>query len=357
MSRFPNCPADFDPLQALASLPPQFRSADVKTLLSDQYGLDGKVKLLVSERDQNFHVTTAAGDHFVLKIANAAEDPVTADFLVRALLHMEEVGCPITVPRIVRTLDGSVATTISDGEVVHFVRLVSYVQGRTLADVTPDVVLARKLGSCLAEIDIGLRSFESAAGHQVSLWDMQRAVELRDLTQHVEDPGLLSVINHCFDDFEQNALPLFASLRTQVIHNDFSPGNVLVAESDQQTIAGVIDFGDVVRAPLIIDVAIAAAYLRPEKGDPLALAISFVAGYDAITTLDSTEFEVLYDLVRTRLATTLTIMYWRKTARTEDDEYLQAALQSECNAERFLQDVNSVTRRDFSARLRQACDR
>jgi Ser/Thr protein kinase RdoA (MazF antagonist) len=357
MSRFLKCPAKIDPLHAIASLPPQFRAADVQTLLSDQYGLDGRVKLLVSERDQNFHVTTAAGSHFVLKIANAAEDPITTDFLIRGLLHMEEGGCPIAVPRVVRTLDGGVATTMSDGDIVHVVRLVSYVQGRTLADVTPDVVLARKLGSCLAEIDIGLRSFEHAGDHQASLWDMQRAAELRGLTQHVEDPGLLSVINRCFDDFEQNALPRLTSLRTQVIHNDFHPENVLVAESDRQTIAGVIDFGDMVRAPLIIDVAIAAAYLRPENDDPLALAIPFVAGYDAITRLDSAELELLYDLVRTRLATTLTIMYWRKSARTEDDEYRQATLQSECNAERFLQDVNSVTRREFYDRVRQACRR
>ena len=357
MNRFPSRPADIDPLNAIASLPPQFRAVDVQALLSDQYGLDGRVKLLVSERDQNFHVTTTAGSHFVLKIANAAEDPITTDFFIQALLHMEVGGCPIAVPRIVRTLEGRVATTMSDGEIVHVVRLVSYVHGRTLADVTPDVVLARKLGSCLAEIDIGLRSFEYAGDHQASLWDMQRGLELRGLTQHVEGPGLLSVINRCFDDFEKNALPHFTSLRTQFIHNDFNPGNVLVAESDHQTIAGVIDFGDIARAPLIIDVAIAAAYLRPENDDPLALAISFVAGYDTITRLDSAELELLYDLVRTRLATTLTIMYWRKSARTENDEYLQAVLQSEGNAERFLQDVNSVTRREFSNRVRQACGR
>jgi len=70
---------------------------------------------------------------------------------------------------------------------------------------------------------------------------------------HVADDGLRDLISHCLNEFEQNVLPVFGSLRHQVIHGDLNPGNVLVAENDDEMIAGVIDFGDMVRAPLIID--------------------------------------------------------------------------------------------------------
>jgi Ser/Thr protein kinase RdoA (MazF antagonist) len=41
-------------------------------------------------------------------------------------------------------------------------------------------------------------------------------------------------------------------LRRQVIHSDLHGDNVLTVSDDENRIAGVIDFGDMVRAPLIM---------------------------------------------------------------------------------------------------------
>jgi Ser/Thr protein kinase RdoA (MazF antagonist) len=118
---------------------------------------------------------------------------------------------------------------------------------------------------------------------------------------------------------------------------------------------GVIDFGDMVHAPLVADVAIGAAYMRMQDGDPLTLISPFIAGYCAVTNLEDAEIELLYDLIRTRLITTIILRYWRIAAHDADDAYSQSLLQGEGNAERFLLAIDAVPREHFNAQIRQAC--
>ena len=346
-----------DPLDASASPPPQFSAAEVGSLVSQQYGLDGKLEALVSERDQNFRLVTTDNGRFVVKIANAAEDRTITDFQIQALSHMESKACRVEVPRMVRTLAGQLASSLSHGETEHVLRVVSYVAGRPLEEIVPDVGLAHDLGACLAELDIALSDFEHPGDSQSLIWDMQRASELRDLMSHIADPNLQSIVRACLDDFEQFAEPEFASLRNQIIHSDINPGNVLVTDVEPVSIAGVIDFGDMIRAPLIIDVAIAASYLRSDAEDDLAPLIAFIRGFDSVTPIEDKELTLLYDLVRMRLATTITLIFWRQSARSQDDAYLQMALQKESSSERFLARVNSFSRDQFTGRIRDACGR
>ncbi|MEJ2129666.1 MAG: phosphotransferase [Woeseiaceae bacterium] len=135
-------------------------------------------------------------------------------------------------------------------------------------------------------------------------------------------------------------------LRTQVIHNDFNPGNVLITEAQPPAVAGVIDFGDMLRAPLVIDLAIAASYFR-EIDDELAGTRSLVAGFDSIIPLQHVERDILFELIRMRLATTITILHWRASARSSDDPYLKKALQ-ERSAERFLLHLSALGSESFS---------
>jgi Ser/Thr protein kinase RdoA (MazF antagonist) len=344
-----------DPLDVIASPPPRFSVADIGRLIGEQYGLHGELVSLVSERDQNVRLTTADEQRYVVKIANAAEHEITTDFQIQALLHMQNNSCRVAVPRIIRTHDGAVATSMRGADVRHLVRVVSYVAGRPLEGISPDVRFASELGACLAEINVALRDFEHPGDSQSLLWDMQRASDLRRLMTHIGDHDLQATVQACLDDFEERAAPKLPELRKQVIHNDLNPENVLVTEGDRAGIAGVIDFGDMLRAPLIIDVAIAASYLRGKAEDPLELLASFVYGYDANTRLEDAEVDLLYDLVRMRLATTITILHWRLAARREDDAYALKSLQGAGGAERFLARINAISAAEFKHRIRQQC--
>ena len=317
-------------------------------MVASEYGLEGSLTPLVSERDQNFRLDARTGAQFVVKIANAAEPAEITDFQVQALLHLEQSGCPVPVPRIVRTTSGEASIHITSNDTRHVLRVVTYLPGEPVEAITPDPGLGYELGCSLARLDRSLQDFSHPGESQVLLWDMQRAGQLRDIIQHVPEADLRDLVTECLDRFEELVLPALPSLRSQVIHNDVNPGNVLVSDGDVRTVAGVIDFGDMLRAPLIIDVAIAASYLR--EGEALAVIRSFLAGFESVTTLEPVEHKLLYDLVRMRLATTVAILHWRAQARSADDPYLEKAL-TERGAERFLGQISSLGRDAFEARV------
>src|SRR5262245_20019906 len=82
--------------------------SDVETarqLARDLYGLDATATLLTSERDQNFLLTTLGGDRFVLKIANALEEPAQIDAQNAALAVVRERAA--VVPQVVPARDGA----------------------------------------------------------------------------------------------------------------------------------------------------------------------------------------------------------------------------------------------------------
>ena len=332
-------------LDAIAALPPDFAQPDVLALLEREYGLRGSLAVLVSERDQNFRLETADGSRFVVKIANSAEPFEITDFQVRALQHLESRGCDVAVPRVISTENGAAITTIGEGAGLHHLRVVSYVPGVPLEGQRPGRDVAFDMGRSLALIDRALQDFAHPGESQVLLWDMQRAAELRALVGHV--PGeLRGLVHECIDHFECRLAPTFAELRKQVIHNDLNPGNILVSEGNALAVAGVIDFGDMLRAPLVVDVAIAASYLR-DTDDEFAALAAFVAGFESQLLLEERERELLFDLVRTRLAATITILYWRAAARSADDPYLGKALE-ERSAERFLRHLSQLGHPSFS---------
>ncbi|WP_409529798.1 phosphotransferase, partial [Shinella sp.] len=66
------------------------------------YGLKGEAKRLSSERDETFLFKRTDGTAFILKIANAAEDPAALEFQDGALLHLERAAPCVPVPRLIR---------------------------------------------------------------------------------------------------------------------------------------------------------------------------------------------------------------------------------------------------------------
>ena len=85
--------AQMNPLDVIDTSAPQLSDAEVALLVKTEYGLDGQLRSLLSERDQNFRLTANDGQRYVVKIAGAAEDQKTADFQIQGLLHLEARGC------------------------------------------------------------------------------------------------------------------------------------------------------------------------------------------------------------------------------------------------------------------------
>ena len=337
---------------AVVAEPPCLPLAEVESAVQRQFGLGGVYVPLVSERDQNFRLGTSSGSEYVVKITSSAEPAIVTDFQIAALEHLEHLAVP-QVPTVARTLDGQDSADIEHAGATHKLRVVSYLAGVPLASVQMDHERVRDLGKALARLDIGLQDFSHAGERPRLLWDLQRATELSELLDHITDHGVRLAVTNALQDFEDFVLPELDHLRSQVIHGDANPGNVLL-DPQSHRVTGVIDFGDAVRAPLIFDVAIAAAYLRSAGADPLELIAPFVHAYHAINPLEDVEIALLFYLVRTRLATTITLLFWRLSARHDHDAYRQKTLDEEADAVRFLEAVDAIGRVEFVERLVQA---
>ena len=128
--------------------------------------------------------------------------------------------------------------------------------------------------------------------------------------------------------------------------------NVLMDKARPDHISGLIDFGDLTKSPLIIDLAVAAAYQLSDGDDPLGGALPMIAGYHAIRPLLNLEMELLTNLIRTRLITSLLINSYRVTLFPENREYLMISHQSATN---FLMNLERLSADDALERIHAAC--
>jgi len=337
---------------AVSAEPPRVPVAEVELAVERQFGLCGTYLPLVSERDQNFRLKTSSGAEYVVKATSSAEPRIVSEFQIAALRHLETVGT-VPVPKVVAALDGRHSGRIEHAGISHMLRVVSYLAGEPLTSVPINADTARDLGGSLACLGLGLDGFSHEGENPVLLWDLQRAGELRDLLDRIDNPGIRGSVLRAIDDFDQRVFPELNSLHTQVIHGDANPENILI-DPVSGRVSGFIDFGDMVRAPLVFDVAIAAAYLRAPEADALEQIAPFVAGYHAVRPLSIAEMALLFDLVRVRLATTITLLYWRLDARDHDDPYRQKTLDREADAFFFLSRLEKLGRAAFLHELRHA---
>ncbi len=348
-----------DPFAVIESENPRLGEGEVREMLRAHYGLEAELESLVSERDQNFRLRCDDGRQFTLKITNAAEDPVATDFQIQALIHLESYlarhECPINVPRILRTTDGRAALPVTSAGEQHVARVVTFLAGIPLGDSPASPILFRRLGVYLAHLGMALHGFDHPGSDHGLLWDMQQALALRRILEHVPDLDLRQRIARTLDEFEADALPHFKDVRSQVIHSDFNPQNILLDPDDRSSVAGVIDFGDMLKAPLIVDAAIGASYLHVMEGNPLAGIAEFLFGYHSVTPLEISEIDMLFDLIKTRLAASITILSWRAVLRGANDPYLAGGVASEGNAAEFLKVLLELPRENARQTFRQIC--
>ena len=84
-----------DPLE---SAPPAFGEQAARQILREGFGVESlSLKPLAGEREQNFRVDTAAGQRFLFKISNPADDGAVLEMQAAALRHIERVdpGLPV----------------------------------------------------------------------------------------------------------------------------------------------------------------------------------------------------------------------------------------------------------------------
>src|SRR5438067_12125519 len=103
-------------------------------------GLAVSVRALPGEYDDNFHLTTADGRAFVLKVMHPAREPSFIDLQCKALVHLAEHAPQLPLPRVLPNRSGKLFSELSaaDGS-RRLVWLLSFLKGTVLAEVRPHV--------------------------------------------------------------------------------------------------------------------------------------------------------------------------------------------------------------------------
>jgi hydroxylysine kinase len=316
--------ADLDDAQVLSEGSPALDDGWVRAIAERRYGLVGEMKPLTGERDRNYRIERASdGARFMLKVSHPAESALVADFQTQALLHLARADATLPVQRIVRTRDGQASFVADPGDgLPRVVRLFTYLPGLPLPDAPRTPLQQQNLARMLARLDVALQGFDHPAGDLKLPWDIQRADGVRGLLAHIADADRRALAESALDRFVREAKPVLPTLPAQPIHNDFNIYNVLVDPEDTDRIAAILDFGDMVRAPAVDDLAVAAAYQVGTGDDPLVDIVPFVAAYHAVRPLSVAEAGVLFTMITARLAMVVAISGWRAARHPENAAYL-----------------------------------
>jgi len=329
--------------------------AEAARLARELYGLEAAARALPGEYDDNFHLTSADGHAFVLKVMHPARERSFIDLQCRALTHLAQRAPQLPMPRVTPNRSGEQFTSIvaADGS-TRLVWLLTFLDGTVLAEVRPHTPeLLGDLGRFLGEMDAALQSFTHVAAHRELKWDSSRAGWIKDYVKHIAGSKRRALVEKFLALYEAEVVPVLPRLRRGVIYGDANDHNVLVSDPwlQPRKVAGVIDFGDVHYGLTASEPAIAAAYAILGKEDPLEAAAATVAGYHGAFPLDEVELSVLYALIGARLAVSVTNSAHCKTLKP-DDPYVTV---SEAPAWEALERLAKIHLRFAHYTFRAAC--
>ena len=276
----------------------------IAELARAHFGLDGEPVPLPGELDRNF----ALGGH-VLKLHARNTDPGLLDLQDAAMDHVAARSPAVATPRLVRARDGAPRVALDGG---GFARVLTWVPGTPWgrAEAAHGAGALRSLGRAVAGLDAALAGFEHPRLDRPLRWNMLRAADLR---------GAATAADPVLERFAGRVHPALAALPAQAIHNDANEHNVMTGDDGRVT--GLIDFGDLCRAPRSCGLAVACAYAMTALAVPEREVLTLVAGYHEVVPLAPEELALLPDLIRTRLAMSVAMAAVQR-AEQPDNDYL-----------------------------------
>ncbi|MEM7676948.1 MAG: aminotransferase class III-fold pyridoxal phosphate-dependent enzyme, partial [Myxococcota bacterium] len=280
---------------------------------------EGALPPLPGEVDLNFIVHTADGPS-VLKVHRAETNFQQVDLQVRALAHLADKNVP--VPRVCPTLDNKpIGQLEAPSGKIHLAWRTTFLPGRLYAEVRPHSLhLVRDLGTTIGRLHRELSSFEHLELDRELKWDIRRALWIRPHLTAITKTSDRLRLDRILNTFETECTGPLATLPTAVIHNDVNDHNILVDETDPLSlrIGGIIDFGDMIRAPSVCDLAIAGAYAVLGQNRPFDALSALVEGYHREQRLTESELALFYPLLLTRLAVSVTNAAMMKQKQPDD---------------------------------------
>ena len=346
------------------------RLLHASAIAREHFGLTGEVRALPGEFDLNFVVSDGGADargatrNVVLKLSPAPRRPVF-ELVTACLDHLAGSTVSARIPRLVTPAPAAVTgvsrSPISEVDLdgaPYIACALTYVDGVPLAEVRPrSMAVLRSLGALLAEVDRTLSGFDHPELDRDFEWRMESApatirthLDGLDPAQGPDNgPGMVAAT---LDRATRWLDPVRDSLPVTVIHNDANDYNVMVAPSlDGDRLAGLIDFGDVVRSWRAAELAVASAYAMMGLADPVEAVCAITRGYSSVTPLADAECRAIIPMVALRLCLSVSVQA-RRMREQPENEYLAVSQEP---ARKLLRTLASTDWRLGEFRIREAC--
>ena len=297
---------------------PPVSAARAVALARDGYGLEVRAERLTGERDENFRLTASDGAQYVLKIANAAEQPAVSELLTAALRHVAQVDPTLPCPRVVTAHGGGDQVDfIDESGARRTARVLTYLPGRLLGAAPRSARQRCACGRIAGRLSRALREFRHPAAQRALIWDLGQVAQLRRLLEELPELPHRRVAESVLAQVVPVIEAQLPRLRQQVVHNDLNPLNILVAADAAAQVTGIIDFGDLTHTALVADVAVIAAELIPPEcasgdgdGDAAQAVREVAVAYHESLPLLPEEWALLGTLVGARLLANVVVPEW-----------------------------------------------
>lgn len=342
-----------DPTPEESSMNARWREA-----LRRDWGIDARLTPLDGEYDLNF-LAVGDGAH-ILKVMRTDCEPAFVDMQCRALEHIRASASStlpsnaLPISQVVRTRSGALHTTAVDEagrpRIVWLLKKLPGVRYASWQPRTPD--LAYRIGSAIGAIDSVLAGFEHPFLARSFKWKLTEALWIEDRYRDILDPAHRAIIDGIVQEF-RSVHEALQALPSVAIHNDVNDHNILIDGSllESARVSGLIDLGDMCAAPRVCELAIAGAYLVLNDPSPEATLSSLVGGYHSAYPLTTAEVELIWPLLRMRLAVSV-VNSALMAIEKPDDPYVVI---SQKPAWDFLEN-DGVRRELIAPRLRAACE-
>ena len=306
-------------MSIFTSHPPKINKKKLIKWLIDNYNFTYKKKIslkeLNSERDKSFLLSINNISKFVIKISNKFESKKfleLQDYVIKSLNKKSSIKK--IIPKVIHR---KIKTFIDEINSPCFVRILSYIEGKMYADSKNTIDLECSLGSYAGILSKELQNLGHEAAFRRFEWDPSSLDWIKNYINLFKS-NRKKIIQNNLNEYICFVKKNKSNLRYSLTHGDVNNYNLVVSNNK---IIGLLDYGDMIFAPTINDLAICLAYALMNKKNLYDSLKTIILNYHNQFPLTFNEIFSLMTIVKCRLTITV-IMAEKQIKKFPKNKYL-----------------------------------
>lgn len=284
--------------------------------LKFEYGLNATIDCINAYSNNNYIAQTDT-QRYIVKTYPKTHNKAHLNAQLAVLEHLHTLNLQLKTPISIPTSRGLKISELPSGSNIddHYLVVFSFLQGKFISAIALNEEVSNRWAQAMAELDMALLDFNHYGLTTNNEWDFKNIALSIDKIQYIQNQNLKKLVDYEFQQHLHNQQEHYKSLRCSCIHNDANDQNLLYAK---QGVSAIIDFGDICHSYLIAELAIAICYAMLKSNSPVDTLLTMTAAYHAILPLKSNELNVIFSLIKTRLALSITLSHEQAVIHPEN---------------------------------------